>query len=299
MQIQVDDFNLEATLDSGQVFGFVKNGEGIYEGAIGNIAVQIRQNGNQLDLTHFAPGRKIKQIPANGNGLSEKTIRTYFDLDHDLAGLYGLFSQDERLVPLYHQLRGLRVIRQDPWEALACFIISSNNNIKRIQLIRRNLLSAFSTPSPLPSPPCRRRGEGEGVNVFPGARAIARSTESELRRLGLGYRAPFLLEAAKKVAVRRLSWDRIHKTSYSESKAELMKFPGVGEKVADCTLLFGFQKYEAFPVDVWIHRVMKKLYFRNRRVSERKVQEFAQKRWGVNAGYVQQYLYHGARRGIV
>ena len=133
---------------------------------------------------------------------------------------------------------------------------------------------------------------------FPRACSIAQSDERTLRNLGLGYRAPFLLHTARILARGRELLDEIRKADYREAKARLLKFPGVGEKVADCVLLFGFQKYEAFPVDTWIYRVVKKLYFRNRKVSEEKVQEFGCRRWGKYAGYAQQYLYHGAKEGL-
>ncbi|MBI4358074.1 MAG: DNA-3-methyladenine glycosylase 2, partial [Candidatus Omnitrophica bacterium] len=163
------------------------------------------------------------------------------------------------------------------------FIISSNNNIKRIQGIRRSLARNFTSSE----------------FVFPLAQSIARSDEATLRKLGLGYRAPFLLAGARILARGRELLDKIRKADYQEAKACLLKFPGVGEKVADCVLLFGFQNYEAFPVDIWIYRAMKKLYFRNREVSEKRIREFAQRRWGKYAGYIQQYVYHGARKGVI
>ncbi len=270
MKVEVKDFNLEATLESGQVFGFQKRVDGVYEGTIGDAHIGLCQK------------QGILQIQENRNKISEKSIRTYFDLDHDLTVLYQLFSEDDRLQLVYERFKGLRIIRQNPWEALACFIISSNNNIKRIQRIRKNLSQAFR----------------DSDFLFPEARDIAHSNEHILRSLGLGYRAPFLLWAAKHILIQKGIFDQIRKLSYEEAKARLMEFPGIGEKVADCILLFGFQKYEAFPVDVWVFRAVKKLYFRNRKVSEKKIQAFGRKRWGRYAGYVQQYLFHGAKSGV-
>ena len=271
LKIKATDFNLEATLDSGQVFGFVKCPDGTYEGMIGNVCVKLYQEGGFL------------YVQRDGKGIKETSIRGYFDLSHDLETVYDSLCEDERLRPVYHQFKGLRVIQQDPWEALACFIISSNNNIKRVRLIRQNLSKKFSgNPFKFPKPS-----------------EVAQSREAELRELGLGYRAPFLLWAAKHLSEKPGSFDQIKRLGYEEAKLELTKFPGVGEKVADCTLLFGFQKYEAFPVDVWIARVMKKLYFRKQKVSEEKISNYARKRWGNLAGYVQQYLYHGAKNGVL
>lgn len=271
MKIQLRDFNLQATLDSGQVFGFTNDSAGGYRGVIDKIPVTLRQDSDCL------------HIKTEKGELAESSVRKYFDLDHDLSAVYRFLTEDDRLRPAYHQLKGLRVIQQDPWEALACFIISSNNNIKRIQGIRRNLSKAFC----------------DSEFLFPEAPDIARSEERTLRKLGLGYRAPFLLKAAKRISADGDILNRIHQESYEHARTFLMEFPGIGEKVADCVLLFGFQKYETFPVDVWIFRAVKKLYFKNRKISERKARDFAQKRWGPHAGYIQQYLYHGARSGIL
>ncbi len=269
MIIKAPDFNLEATLDSGQVFGFSKKQDGTFEGLLGGRPTVLRQEGNFLEV--------------NAQGASEAALRRYFHLDYDLAPVYRLLSQDEPLQKIPQQLKGLRVIRQEPWEALAGFILSSNNNIKRIRGIWNRLSQKFSN----------------GSVHFPNAGQIAGSTESVLRKIGLGYRAPFLLKTAKMVSSKPSHFDRIRAAGYAQAKSELIRYPGVGEKIADCVLLFGFQKYEAFPVDVWILRAIEKLYFRNRKISEKKAQEFAQKRWKEHAGYVQQYLYHGVRTGIV
>lgn len=181
------------------------------------------------------------------------------------------------------KLKGLRLIRQDSWEALACFIISSNNNVKRIQGIWKNLSERLS----------------HDKKSFPTAREIACRHERTLRDAGLGYRAPFLLRTAQFISINPQTLDAIREAEYSEALKRVIGFPGIGPKVADCVLLYGFQKYEAFPVDVWILRVMRKLYFRGRNVSEERVRRFGQKRWGSLAGYVQQYLFHGVRNGVI
>ena len=271
MKLFAPDFNLEATLGSGQVFGFVQREGGVYEGTLNNFPLRLRQNGDLLYVEAEAQ-----------KGLAH-SIRHYFDLNRDLSPVYGLLRQDERLAETLKRFKGLRLIRQDAWEAFACFIISSNNNIKRIQGIWHNLVKHFSN----------------GELTFPRPEKLALSDESVLRKLGLGYRAPFLLAAAQFAFRHPLDLQFLRKAPYPEAKAKLMELPGIGTKVADCILLYGFQKYEAFPVDVWVLRVMRKLYFRNRLVPERKVMEFGRKRWGLLAGYIQQYLFHGARSGVL
>ena len=271
MILNAPDFNLEATLESGQVFGFKKITDGTFEGFLFGNLVQISQIQDQL------------WVAAGKSPLSEKDFRTFFDLDRDLKPLYKILNQEETLRGTYEKFKGLRLIQQDSWEALAGFIISSNNNIKRIQKIWKNLSEHFC--------PSQDR--------FPSPGEIAKAKEADLRRLGLGYRAPFLLKTAKAILKNPEQIDQIRRADYEKAKELLLKYPGVGEKVADCVLLFGFQKYEAFPVDVWIARAMKKLYFKKRKVSESKIADFARKRWGKNAGYIQQYLFHAARAGVL
>ena len=134
---------------------------------------------------------------------------------------------------------------------------------------------------------------------FPSPSQIARSHENILRELGLGYRAPFLWGTAMFLSNNPDYLKSVRKAEYEEARERVLAFPGIGPKVADCVLLYGFHKLEAFPVDVWILRAMRRLYFRNRGVSEAKIREFGMKRWKQNAGYVQQYLFHSARTGII
>ncbi|OGW86819.1 MAG: hypothetical protein A3C35_05335 [Omnitrophica bacterium RIFCSPHIGHO2_02_FULL_46_11] len=272
ISVKVSDFNLAATIESGQVFGFTKNSGREYEGSLFGVSVRLKQ---ERDLLRVATFEK--------SSISEAILKNYFDLNQDLTSVYQILSEDPRLAPALRAFKGLRIIRQEPWEALACFIISSNNNIKRIRGIWQNLSLAFSGTA----------------SQFPKAAEIFESKEAILRRLGLGYRAPFLLEAAKHVVRDPSFLAEIRKVDYQSAKSKLLELKGVGEKVADCVLLFGFQKYEAFPVDIWIERVMKKFYFRGRKVSERKIGEFARNRWGALSGYIQQYLYHAAKSGVL
>ena len=258
MKIHAPDLNLEATLESGQVFGFTKDTQNGYQGLLEGRPVRFFQNKNELSVI--------------GGHLSEKRVRDYFDLDRDLSPVYRILSSDEKLVPAHEALKGLRLIRQDPWEALVCFIISSNNNVKRIQHIWKNLLGHFGG--------------------FPKPAEIAQSHERILRQLGLGYRAPFLQRSAQFVSTNPACLEAIRQSPYEEAVRRVIAFPGIGPKVADCVLLYGFHKLEAFPVDVWILRAVRKLYFNNRKVSEERVHAFGQKRWAENAGYVQQYIFH-------
>ncbi len=268
------DFSLETTMDSGQVFGFEKNGA-VYSGEIGGRSLAFFQKGDEL---HFR---------SDGPAPQARLIEDYFDLKRDLAPVYGVLKSEEKLRPVVAPLGGLRLIRQDAWQGLACFILSSNNNVKRIQHIWKNMTRHYAS---------RRRDSKPG---FPDAREIAEGGEKILRALGLGYRAPFLWASAQYVAHNPDCLRHIREADYAGARERVIAFPGIGPKVADCVLLYAFQKYEAFPVDVWILRAMRKLYFNKRKVSEKRVHEFGRKRWKEHAGYVQQYIFHGIRTGIL
>ncbi len=265
------DFNLLATLESGQVFGFTKEADGGFLGALNQVEVRLRQEENHL------------LVETEGETVLEEAVRRYFDLDRDLNLVYSHLLSDPRLKPAHKAFKGLRLIRQNPWEAVAGFIVSANNNVKRIQGIWQRLSNSLS----------------ENPRIFPSASAIAISNEPALRKIGLGYRAPYLLATARKIADSPERLTQIDQTDYEEAKELLMKYPGVGSKVADCILLYGFHKLEAFPVDVWVSRFMRKFYFRNRKVSEKRIGLFARKRWDSLAGYVQQYLFHAARCQVI
>ena len=153
--------------------------------------------------------------------------------------------------------------------------------------IHKNLVEYFS-----------RHRTVSGPKLFPSPSQIARSHERILRQLGLGYRAPFLLNTATFLSKNPGYFETIRCLDYENAKTRVLSFPGIGPKVADCALLYGFHKLEAFPVDVWMSRVMRRLYFKDRKISEEKIRRFGMKRWGRHAGYIQQYLFHSARMGI-
>ena len=283
MKIKCEDFDLAATLESGQVFGFEKDGQGRFKGVLGGRSVRLWQSngalsierttsqGDTLDACHPSPNVS----PGTWSG----SVRDYFDLDRDLTSVFDVLRQETALAPALAAFRGLRLIRQDPWEALACFILSSNNNVKRIMGMRANLVRHFG--------------------AFPLPAQVAGSHERTLRQLGLGYRAPFLQRTAQFLSVNPAYLGTVRSAGYEEARSRVTAFPGIGPKVADCVLLYGFNRLDAFPVDVWILRAMRTHYFRGRRVSEPRVHAFGRERWGALAGYVQQYLFHGARTGVI
>jgi N-glycosylase/DNA lyase len=189
-------------------------------------------------------------------------------MDDNLEEIYKRIATDDVMERAIASYRGLRITRNDPWETLVCFICSINNNIPRIRRMVQSLMV-----------------EGEMM-------APEEMRGKDLGRFGVGYRERYLKGCAEFAASCGLDW--IKRMDYDAARAELQQLPGVGPKVADCVLLFGFGFLEAFPVDVWIKRAMMRLYNAK---SERDIQNKARERWGEYAGYAQQYLYCFARSG--
>jgi N-glycosylase/DNA lyase len=203
-------------------------------------------------------------------------------------------------------------LRQDPWECLASFILSSTKQIVQIRQIVAHLCERFGEPLALGAPAsCRRvaprnmkladRDAGapsqaqSPFHAFPTPQRLAAASESELRACKMGFRAPSLLAAARRIADGSFDLERVRSLDYDAARAELMKLRGVGGKIADCVLLFAYGFDGAFPVDVWIERALQELYFPRRRASEKRLRKFAATHFGPHAGYAQQYLFHYMR----
>jgi len=197
--------------------------------------------------------------------------------------------------------RGLRVLRQEPWECLASFILSSTKQIVQIRQIIALLCERFGEPHCSGGlRPSRGGGTQSAVadrryNSFPTPERIAAASDMELRACKMGFRAPHLLAAARQIADGKFDLEQPHRLPLAEAREELMKLRGVGGKIADCVLLFAYGFDCAFPVDVWVERALRQLYFPRRRVTEKKLRHFAATHFGPHAGYAQQYLFHYMR----
>ena len=271
-QITAPEFSLQVSLSSGQTFRWtVLNGW--WYGFIGPSVLKIRQEGERLQF--------ISSDPA----LTPERIRRYFALDLNLPDILTTINVDMQIHHAITRYPGLRVLRQDGWETLASFICASFNNIKRIEGMIERLCQAYGEPVAL---------NGFRGFSFPKPEALAGATERKLRALGLGYRAPYLRATARLVADRKLPVDHLRQVDYEATKRALLACDGVGDKVADCVALFGFEKYEAFPVDVWMERAMR-YYFRHKKTTRRIIHDYARQHFGTYAGYAQQYLFHYMR----
>ncbi len=262
MKIGVDNFSLEHTLDSGQFFRYEKIGDWYYCQERDAI-FKIRQTGKELEFT----------------GTDAAHIKRLFGLNQDYDKIIETLSQDKTLLPAIQKYHGLRVMQRDPWETTVSFQCSIFSNIKKIKLNINCLAKEF------------------GKEIQPGRYAFPAPGKlndlQKIKKCATGFRAKYIFAANSMVD--DAFFARLQKKKYGEAKQALMELPGIGEKVADCICIFSLGKTEAFPVDVWIERIMKKVYFKNQKVKLKEIREFADDRWGKNAGYAQQFLYHWGR----
>ena len=231
--LHIPEFDLAQTLNCGQSFRWRREADDAFIGVADRYPAHIRQQGDKITITSAA---------------GEAFWRHYFDIDTDYGALKRLFCNTEQLIEPCLCAGGIRILRQDGWEALASFIISQNNNIKRISGIIERLCESFGDTV------------GEGLYAFPPPERLAGCTIEALAPLRCGFRARYLIDAAQKVCSGVVQLDALATLPLNQARAMLMQIVGVGCKVADCALLFGFYRLECFPVDVWIGRALKELF---------------------------------------
>jgi len=283
-QIAAPDFDLALTLDSGQTFHWESLGAG-FVGTIGERTVYVEQHERILKIRS---SRMLSESPAGRMSTLPGIVGRYFSLDHPLAEICESFPDDSAMQNASAFCRGLRIMRQPHWECLATFITSSMKQVAHIRQISRALRQRYGQPALI---------YGTHVYAFPDARRLAQCTEAELRECALGYRAQNLLATARLVAGGEVNLDALAHLTDDELRAQLCALPGVGAKVANCVMLFSYERLRAFPIDVWIERVLREKYFpRRRKLTARKLREFSAQHFGAYGGYAQQYLFHYARK---
>ena len=285
-EILVRDYDLAATLDSGQAFRWQKQNDA-WVGVIGKHRVRLTQTAGGIRAETAAPVE-------NWNFLRE-----FLQTEIALATVLKTFPDDEPMRAAVAACHGLRLLKQDPWECLASFILSSTKQIVQIRQIVLLLCEHFGESLKLNSvEPVAQSGSTTGRTLqfsFPTPHRIAAATEAELRACKMGFRAPNLLATARVIAEGRFDLERVRQMPHAEARTELMKLRGVGGKIADCVLLFAYGFDSAFPVDVWVERALQRLYFPRRRASDKRLRRFAGMHFGPHAGYAQQYLFHYMR----
>ncbi|WAI01988.1 DNA glycosylase [Methanogenium organophilum] len=264
--------NLDATLSCGQLFRWKKR-EDTWEGVADSRFITIRQDCGSLYYT----------------GCSEAFLISYLHLDCPHDAIVSGFSCDAHIMDAVRCTGGLRIVRQNPWECLISYICAQNANIPFITRMIENLCRAAGKPITAP--------DGVVRYAFPTPEALSTLTLEEIRGCTLGYRAPYVYKTAAAIAADPAWADRIREMPFEEARRALMVYPGIGPKVADCVLLFGFQKYESFPVDTWMRMIMHRLYGigdpeKSFTPAEyERIRRFAQEHFGPYAGYAQEYLF--------
>lgn len=271
-----EPFDLACTLSCGQLFRWEPR-DGWWRGIVRGRLIRVRQEEGVLEF----------------DGCDAAFLRHYFQLDLDLDAVLASVNRDPVIGAAIRRHRGLRLVRQEPWECLISYICAQNANIPFIKRMIKNLALAFGDPIPDPT--------GAPVHAFPAPGVLGAAPAQELAGCTLGYRGRYVLDTARAVASDPGWEDEIRELGYEAARARLQEFRGVGPKVADCVLLFAFGMFEAFPVDVRIRRIMYGQYLQDacgkNPLSCREyetISRFARDYFGAYAGYAQEYLYADA-----
>lgn len=271
VSIKVPHFNLALTIESGQVFHWLPEGTG-WVGSIGKLPVYIEQREGTLWVTKG----------------TQAHVAEYFSLGHPLPEIYKTFPKDPAMTAALDFCAGITVMQQPFWECIATFITSSMKQVPHIRQMSLALRKNFGSPI---------SASGFELYAYPTPEQLSTATEGDLRACKLGFRAKNLLGAARMVASGEVDLRRIREMEDEAALLELCRLSGVGEKVANCVLLFAYARYKAFPIDVWIERVLREIYFRGKRkVTGKRMKRFTQEYFGPYGGYAQQYLFHHARK---
>ena len=258
-----DDFDAGKIFDCGQCFRWNRQPDGSFIGVAGGRAAQVIQKPEGVYITGTRED-------------FESYWRDYFDLEVSYAERRRAVSIDGYMTECCRRGEGIRILAQDRWETLCSFIISQCNNIPRIKKIVETFSDLYGERTEL---------FGREYRAFPTAERTASLSEGDLAPLRSGYRAPYILAAARQVAEGKLDLEALAKTDYPTAKRRLMELPGIGEKVANCVILFSLRMPSAFPVDVWIKKALREHYPQGLDTSV----------FGRNAGLAQQYMFYSER----
>lgn len=252
--------NVELCLFCGQAFRWKKNEDGSFHGVVDGKITDIVQKENEIIFLNTSQEDFLS------------LWKDYFDLESDYESTVKRFDEDKNISAAVKEYYGIRILHQRPWEALCSFIISQNNNIPRITGIIDRLCESF--------------GErvGEKDYSFPSYERMKNVTAEDMAPLRAGFRSKYIADAVSKLCSGEISLEKIKEMPISEARTELMKIKGVGAKVAECTLLYGFGRKEAFPIDVWVKKIMAEMYPHGLPECTKDVE-----------GIAQQYLFHWRR----
>ncbi len=261
--------NVENSINSGQVFLWRKN----------------------RDYWYGINGQDILRVDKNGIIKSYQNLKTdFFRKNDDLDDIIKSISKDKTVRKAVKKYLGLRILKQDPFQCLISFIVSSNSNIQKIKTTLENISRKFGTMIEF---------ENQEFFLFPKPEKLGKASINEIRNCGVGYRAKFIKEAANMIFSKEIDFESLKKSNYFDTKKSICSIPGVGNKVADCIILFSLNKLEAFPLDRWMIRILEKYYLNEfhletKTITEKQYDILHEKivnHFGPYAGYAQQFLF--------
>ncbi|MEM4098557.1 MAG: hypothetical protein QW774_03345 [Candidatus Micrarchaeaceae archaeon] len=279
--IVAKDFNLDYTFESGQpitFYGDYNRSKGLlsYVTSCGRFEISAKLSGHVTKIDAHYHGRE--RLSAKD---VEDEVRRRLSIEDRMQSIYARIDTDAFMHSAINKYYGMRITSNDPWEASLSFVVSQFNNIKRIRGIMKRLIAKFGI---------KFACEGSECSLFPEASRIANASLSDLDACGAGFRSKYIRGIAREF-VENGSLRSIQDMDYASAKEALMSFDGIGDKVADCILLMGYRKLEAFPIDTWVKRVLEHAYFGGDRKKIKELHEFAWAKWDNLRGYAQQYIF--------
>ena len=278
-RVNSDTFELADIFECGQCFRWNKEENGSYTGVFHKNVLNVEKVGNEIIFKGICEGN------------IEKICTDYFDLSRDYSKIKEELSKiDDNLKTSVEYGKGIRILNQDLWETIISFIISANNNIPRIKGIIERLAKAYGD---------KIEYEGKDYYTFPTPEQLRNVSIQEFRNLGLGFRDIRLYETTHMILDKEVDLNKLSKMPTKQAREELLRLSGVGPKVADCILLFStLKRFDVFPIDVWVRRVMNELYIKNAdetKVTKNEIQRLADEKFGALQGLAQQYLFYWKR----
>ena len=276
IEIKCENFEPKDVFECGQCFRWNREEDGSYTGVFHKNVLNVKKQDEKIVFTGNCDSQEIKD---------------YFDLNRNYKSIIDkLEVVDDNLKNSISYGRGIRILNQDLWETIISFIISANNNIPRIKGIIERISKEYGE---------KIEFEGKEYYAFPSPKELSKASVEGLRNLGLGFRDERVFETTRKIASGEFDLKMLYNISTNEARERLLELAGVGPKVADCILLFSdLKRFDVFPIDVWVRRVMNELYIHNpdeNKVSKKEIQKLADEKFGALQGIAQQYLFYWKR----
>lgn len=269
----IRDFNITHIFECGQCFRWNREEDGSYTGVVKNKVINVLQQKNTVEFNNI-------------NTDDFDIIKNYFDFDTDYETIKNTLNTDEIMAEAIKFGEGIRILNQEEWETMISFMISANNRIPMIKKVIENLSVSFGDYI--------GNYRGKDYFSFPTAERLSAAPVERILECKAGFRAPRIKEAATRFLYEKDKIYNIKNMSYNEGLAYLKTYKGIGDKVANCILLFSMKHFDTFPVDVWVRRVMQTLYV-SKETKDADIRKFAENKFGKYSGFAQQYLFFYAR----